>query len=97
MSCVLQRRETTAQRPALGGCGRSLSATGLRPKFPASREFTGNFCRFWAHSPIFFSIQQVNPKAYSKIPYATEQGIFARLAGNFFAGAGNYAGIQHFL
>ena len=32
----------------------------------------------------------MNPLAYSQIPYAMEQGIFACLAGNFFAGAGNY-------
>ena len=43
----------------------------------------GIFEDFGAHSPIFVSIQRVNPKAYSQIPYAMEQGIFACLAGNF--------------
>jgi hypothetical protein len=51
--------------------------TGLCPKFPASRESAGNFCRFRLPRAILTQIRHANSMAYTKIPYAAEQGIFA--------------------
>src|SRR5262249_53392200 len=38
---------------------------------------------------IFASEQRADSIAYSRIPYATEQGIFAAITGNFFGITGN--------
>src|SRR4029077_18874488 len=45
------------------------------PKFPASRENTGNFINFGPGRPNLPSKQQSQSMAYEQIPYATEQGI----------------------
>jgi hypothetical protein len=63
--------------------------TSLRSKFPASRELAGNFCRIWTRSTIFACDSLADSISYGEIPYATEQGIFFALAGNFFQRAGN--------
>jgi hypothetical protein len=47
-------------------------------------KITGNFAES-DHSPtIFMSDQYAEPIAYGRIPYATEQGIFKGVSGNFF-------------
>jgi hypothetical protein len=48
------------------------------PRFPANREINREFCRFHPSGVIFASIRLINSMACSEIPYATEQGIFAR-------------------
>jgi hypothetical protein len=47
------------------------------PKFPASREKTGNFHRLALRSRQITPNIGANPKTYEEIPYASEQGIFA--------------------
>jgi hypothetical protein len=42
------------------------------------------------------SDQRADSMPYSGIPYATEQGIFKRVSGNFFRGTGNL-GILNFV
>src|SRR5262249_54627608 len=42
-----------------------------------------------ASAAISASNQRANSKACSQIPYATEQGIFAAITGNFFGITGN--------
>jgi hypothetical protein len=53
-------------------------------KFPANREINREFCKIGPSTPIFESNQRADPIAYSRIPYATEQGISERVSGNFF-------------
>jgi hypothetical protein len=70
-------------RSGLAAGGGSLKRTRLfDPRFPASRENTGNFgCRglrrrLSAQNPATLSV------LYGVIPYASEQGIYFGLAGN---------------
>jgi hypothetical protein len=62
-----------------------------RPKFPANREIYREFCRIWPFAAIFVFIRRANSNGYSQIPYATEQGIFAAITGNFLQRTGNFA------
>jgi Major intrinsic protein len=57
--------------------------------FPANREINREFCKFRALAAISTSNQRANSKACRQIPYATEQGIFAAITGNFFGITGN--------
>jgi hypothetical protein len=41
-------------------------------------------------TPIFASNQRADSIAYSRIPYAKEQGNSKRVSGNFFQGTGNF-------
>ena len=59
-------------------------------KFPANREINREFRRNRPCTPIFASDQHADPKAYSRIPYATKQGISKRVSGNCFQGTGNF-------
>src|SRR5260370_22345999 len=63
--------------------------TSLRTKLPANREINREFRKFRASAAISASNQRANSKPCSQIPYATEQGIFAALTGNFFGITGN--------
>ena len=65
-------------------------------KFPANRENNREFCRIRPSTAIFMSDQRADSMPYSGIPYATEQGIFKRVSGNFFRRTGNL-GILNFV
>jgi len=52
------------------------------PKFPASRENTGNFIDSCSAVGLMAAKNGEKPAAYRSIPYASEQGIFCGLAGN---------------
>jgi hypothetical protein len=56
-----------------------------RTKFPANREINREFRRIRRAIAIFVSDQPADSIAYSGIPYATEQGIFKCVSGNFFS------------
>jgi hypothetical protein len=58
-------------------------------KFPANREINREFRKFRASAAISASNRRANSKACSQIPYATEQGIFGAITGNFFGITGN--------
>ena len=51
-------------------------------KFPASREFTGNFIESGLGGASTAAKKGIKPAPYGPIPYASEQGIFYGLAGN---------------
>jgi hypothetical protein len=59
-------------------------------KSPANREINREFRKIRPSTAIFVSDQRANSRAYSRIPYATEQGIFKRVSGNVFRGTGNF-------
>jgi hypothetical protein len=50
-------------------------------KFPANREKNREFRRIRTLSAILKAETRINSDAYSKIPYSTEQGIFAKEQG----------------
>jgi hypothetical protein len=52
------------------------------PKFPASRENTGNFIDFGSPIGIIHPKEPSKSMPYRQIPYATEQGIKWAAAGN---------------
>jgi len=52
------------------------------PKFPASREKTGNFHRSALRGCQMMPNTGADPMAYEEIPYTSEQGIFGDLTGN---------------
>ena len=51
-------------------------------KFPASREFTGNFIESGLGGALTAAKKGAKPKPYGSIPYTSEQGIKSGLAGN---------------
>ena len=51
-------------------------------EFPASWEYTGKFIDFCLGQPILSSEGPFTSRPYDQIPYATEQGINCRVAGN---------------
>jgi hypothetical protein len=53
------------------------------PKFPASREFTGNFIDSGLRGASMAAKKGIKSERYEPIPYASEQGIFCGLAGEF--------------
>src|SRR6266566_2326866 len=59
------------------------------PNFLANREINREFRKFRASAATSTSNQVANSKSCSQIPYATEQGIFAAITGNFFGITGN--------
>src|SRR4029077_15684378 len=59
-------------------------------KFPANRENNREFCRICPSTVMFVSDQRAGSIAYTGIPYATEQGIYKRVSGNFFQGTGRF-------
>ena len=60
------------------------------PKFPASRELTGNFIDSGLGGASIAPKKRVEPEAYELIPYAPEQGIFCGLAGNLNPRSGKF-------
>jgi hypothetical protein len=58
-------------------------------KFPASREKNREFCGFRPSAAILASNRSSDSMACRQIPYATEQGIFGGITGNFFQRTGN--------
>src|SRR5262249_47962019 len=64
--------------------GESAANSSLkRPKFPASRENTGNFIDSRLGSASTAAKKLIKREPYEPIPCAPEQGIFCGLAGNF--------------
>jgi hypothetical protein len=59
-------------------------------KFPASREFTGNFIESGLRGASTAAKTRVKPDPYGPIPYASEQGIFYGLAGNLNRRSGKF-------
>src|SRR2546421_3940506 len=59
------------------------------PNSLLNREINREFRKFRASAAISTSNQRANSKSCSQIPYATEQGIFAAITGNFFGITGN--------
>jgi hypothetical protein len=57
-------------------------------KFPANREFAGNFPRFWPRARFLALNPEARSITYRQIPCASEQGIFGLGAGNFRSRAG---------
>src|SRR5262245_39707159 len=57
-------------------------AVGFEPvsafKFPANRENNREFCKIRPSATNLRSRTRANPMAYGEIPYAAEQGIFAK-------------------
>jgi hypothetical protein len=47
-------------------------------KFPANREKNREFCEIRPFDAILKADKPVNSETCSKIPYSTEQGIFAK-------------------
>ena len=62
------------------------------PNFPDNRENNREFCRFGPFAAIFVSNLPAKSMAYSRIPYANEQGIFGPVSGNSFVITGNFLG-----
>jgi hypothetical protein len=60
------------------------------PKFPASRELTGNFIDSGLGGASIAPKKRLEPEAYEPIPYAPEQGIFCGLAGNLNPRSGKF-------
>src|SRR5262249_7697539 len=81
------RNELSASHQLVGEMFQAINS--LRTKFPANREFNREFRKFRASAAISVSNQRANSKACGQIPYATEQGIFAAITGNFFGITGN--------
>ena len=71
-----------------GGCSRHEPVSA--PQFPANREINREFCRIRPREAIFARRQPANSMVCSKIPYATEQGIFRAITGNFRQRTGNF-------
>jgi hypothetical protein len=73
-----------------GGSRAPPHRTGLHTEIPfANREINREFCGFRASCADFAPSQRVNSVACSKIPYATEQGIFLKVSGKIFGVTGN--------
>src|SRR5689334_11312165 len=60
----------------------SSEPVSWEPKFPASRENTGNFIDSELSGASTRAKKAINSVPYEPIPYASEQGIFCGLAGN---------------
>src|SRR6266478_1323610 len=68
-----------SSRPTIFGSSRRPGITG---------KVTGNFPESGRPIAIFGSDQRADSITYSRIPYATEQGIFKCVSGNFFQETG---------
>src|SRR5215813_8103079 len=60
------------------------------PNSLLTREINREFRRIRPSTAISASNQRANSRACSQIPYATEQGIFAAITGNFFGITGKF-------
>src|SRR5262245_41822267 len=85
----LQARNTPQRRDCLADDAVSCEL-GLHTKFPANREINREFCRIRPSTAIFVSDQDADSIAYSRIPYATEQGISKDVSGKIFRKTGNF-------
>jgi hypothetical protein len=56
-----------------------------------NRELNREFCRIRPSTAIFVSDQSVDSAAYSRIPYAAEQGISKCVSANSFRGTGKFS------
>src|SRR5262249_55828676 len=88
VSLVISLEKEKSKPPAapqpieiIGGAGSQLR-TGLRRKFPAKREITGNFSKNGGilHNPT--SVLSVFSSFTRRFPYSIEQGMFSGLQGN---------------
>jgi hypothetical protein len=68
----------------------SRANSSLKAKFPASREFTGNFIESGLGGASTAAKKDIKPKPYRPIAYASEQGIFYDLAGNLNQRSGKF-------
>jgi hypothetical protein len=64
------------------------------PKFPANREINREFRRIRLLGAILKADMRANSDVCNKIPYSTEQGIFAKETGNLYARTGNLNGVK---
>ena len=64
------------------------------PKFPANREINREFRRIRLLGANLKADMRANSDACNKIPYSTEQGIFAKETGNLYARTGNLNGVK---
>ncbi len=90
------RAQTIRQRPGNIGSRRTawwwMQSDANPPQhanFPDNRENNREFCRIRPSTAIFMSDQRADSMPCSGIPYATEQGIFKRVSGNFSRITGN--------
>jgi hypothetical protein len=63
-------------------------------KFPANREINREFRRIRLLGAILKADMRANSEACNKIPYSTEQGIFAKEQGILYARTGNFNGVK---
>jgi hypothetical protein len=68
----------------------SRANPSLKPKFPASRENTGNFIDSGLGRASTVEKTSIISILYGPIPYASEQGIFYGLAGNLNRRSGKF-------
>src|SRR5215469_932452 len=84
------RSATDAEWTRGVGGGAFPNSSLKRPKFPASRENTGNFIDSRLGSASTAAKKHIKPEPYGPIPYAPEQGIFCGLAGNLNRQSGKF-------
>jgi hypothetical protein len=72
----LQRRQVFRT----GACAQGKANSSLKPKFPASRENTGNFVRLGLRGRLLARNTGPNSMVCDPIPYESEQGIYFALA-----------------
>ena len=70
--------------------GESAANPSLKPKFPVSRENTGNFIDSGLGSASTAAKNDIKPESYGQIPYASEQGIFCGVTGNLNRRSGKF-------
>src|SRR5215203_1359066 len=73
----------TISRPDCVVVGAVTCEPSQPPKFPGSRELAGNFPESGVAARFLGLNWPARSVAYAQIPYASEQGIFRRAAGNF--------------
>ena len=64
------------------------------PQIPCNREINREFCRIRPEEAIFAPAKAANSMLCREIPYATEQGIFGAITGNFFEEQGIFSSDQ---
>ena len=93
-SCSPTQRRTSPRSPWFAHDSPLEEAVSSEPvseaKFPASREFTGNFIESGLRGASTAAKTRVKPDPYGPIPYASEQGIFYGLAGNLNRRSGKF-------
>ena len=64
------------------------------PQIPCNREINRELCRIRPEEAIFAPAKAANSMLCREIPYATEQGIFGAITGNFFEEQGIFSSDQ---